>query len=176
MEKRTLTQRENRKIRKMCLSPKVEQAVREQWATEPAPKTNILGTLFSHLLIPAMVAILGICVFLPNHFITKFEGLVIVLVWLIYIILFPLIVGIIFIVVVGEKMHPFSHSTMSLYWDGNRVNKMYGVLLSIALFIFLAMSGHIATTIFAFIAWLIAKTCGAGIKKEVRDKIAEVEN
>ena len=179
---RETTQDEIKKVRKMVLTPAQEQAVLDEWTKEPVVVkdksfSNFIGKTIGSLIIPAMVAVLVIVLFFSEQFelVTKFEGLVVVLTWLVFIIIVPLVSIITSVVILGEKVNPLGQQVMTFYYKKSSIlQKIYGNTIMIALVVFIAMTNHIATTIFLLCGWLIAKISSGMIKAEIKSSIEKI--
>lgn len=173
MEKRQLTSQENKKLRKLNLSPNAEQSVREVWATEKYKKSNPLSNLW-YLLTPAMIVLLCFSAFQPEHLVVKFENLVVLIVWVINIIVLPLAMVCIFIAFALEKANPLGHFAMK-FVSNKPVGKFYGITTNLALVAMLAISNHLPTAIFLLLAWASILFLRALVKNHVQETLKKAE-
>ncbi|XOU94830.1 MAG: hypothetical protein ACNFW9_02055 [Candidatus Kerfeldbacteria bacterium] len=176
MAKRELTRTEEKLLRRLLVSPAHEDAIRRVWETLEYKRKNffqkIMGpvwTLVGMLILASLNVILYLSIYQSEDWVSKFENLVVVWVWVVFIVI-QLTVVIIQLFHVSGKANQLNH-----YWIGrllfNKGLMAYKVIMKFGLVVFLAMSDHVLTAVVFLIAYVLAIIFEAMVRESVKSEI-----
>ena len=183
MERRTLTDEENRKLRSYCLPPHVEDAVRRVWSQrEYKKKGGFLGLMIGNFLLPLLTIVAGLNLFAPDLHpqIPMVFNLVRFITIAFFVVLLPLIAMIMMLPYVftreyDERIHPLDHFGMANHKKSTKIRKVYGRLLFMTFILFMIMNGHVWLSFWAVVAYFVGTGCFYAIKSKTAAMLAAIE-
>jgi len=167
--KRVLTEKENKKIRKMNLPPKVEAEVRDVWQGQPEPKKqNFLSVLSSYFISMILAGLMIANIILG----AKFAGLgniAVAIIWLVVILgLFVTLILLIVFFVVNEKDWLFRQFMLALWRKKGLLKNIHAFFFPIIIIAASAYANHIITAIAYLIAILLIQIPILMIREKVQ--------
>lgn len=174
---RVLSQQEKIWLAKAKLTPKAEQVISETWAElpEPPPKPKVkafIGSVIGMCLLPALIFILGANSFHWAAIQKGYENIATLVVWLLYIFLFPL-VSLMNYSTADVKSRPsvFSHTNIRLLVGEFSILRIYARSMVLLLIGVLAFRGSMMTAVMLLFAWGLSMLFNVALKGKVLEAV-----